>query len=33
VDVNEQQSGVDVVTEEAFASVLRVTPMQFRNFV
>ena len=32
MDVNEQQSGVDVVTEEAFASVLRVTPDAVQEF-
>lgn len=32
VDVNEQQSGVDVVTEDAFASVLRVTPDSVQEF-
>lgn len=32
VDVNEQQAGVDVVTEEAFASVLRVTPDSVQEF-
>ncbi|HYO63485.1 MAG TPA: carboxypeptidase-like regulatory domain-containing protein, partial [Pyrinomonadaceae bacterium] len=32
VDVTEQQSGVDVVTGEAFASVLRVTPDSVQEF-
>jgi hypothetical protein len=32
VDVNEQQRGVDVVTDEAFASVLRVTPDSVQEF-
>jgi hypothetical protein len=32
VDVNEQQSGLDVVTAEAFASVLRVTPDSVQEF-
>ena len=32
VDVNEQQRGLDVVTDEAFASVLRVTPDSVQEF-
>ena len=32
VDVNEQQSGLDVITEESFASVLRVTPDSIQEF-
>jgi hypothetical protein len=32
VDVNEQQSGLDIVTGEAFASVLRVTPDSVDEF-
>jgi hypothetical protein len=32
VDVNEQQRGLDVVTDEAFASVLRVTPDSLQEF-
>lgn len=32
VDVNEQQSGLDVVTNQAFASVLRVTPDSVQEF-
>ncbi|MDT4953497.1 MAG: hypothetical protein QOJ02_1635 [Acidobacteriota bacterium] len=32
VDVNEQQRGIDVVTDEAFASVLRVTPDSVQEF-
>ncbi|HEX8475754.1 MAG TPA: TonB-dependent receptor [Pyrinomonadaceae bacterium] len=32
VDVNEQQSGLDVVTDEAFASVLRSTPDSLQEF-
>ena len=32
VDVNEQQRGIDVVTGEAFASVLRVTPDSVQEF-
>ena len=32
VDVNEQQRGLDVVTGEAFASVLRVTPDSVQEF-
>ena len=32
VDVNEQQAGVDVVKEEAFASVLRTTPDSVQEF-
>jgi hypothetical protein len=32
VDVNEQQSGLDIVTEEAFASVLRSTPDSLQEF-
>ena len=33
IDVNEQQRGLDVVTDEAFASVIRVTRERYRNFV
>ncbi|HEV8139048.1 MAG TPA: carboxypeptidase-like regulatory domain-containing protein [Pyrinomonadaceae bacterium] len=32
VDVNEQQRGIDVVTDQAFASVLRVTPDSVQEF-
>lgn len=32
VDVNEQQNGLDVVTNQAFASVLRVTPDSVQEF-
>jgi hypothetical protein len=32
VDVNEQQSGLDIVTGDAFASVLRVTPSSVQEF-
>lgn len=32
VDVNEQQRGIDAVTDEAFASVLRVTPDSVQEF-
>ncbi len=32
VDVNEQQSGLDVVTGDAFSSVLRVTPSSVQEF-
>jgi hypothetical protein len=32
VDINEQQSGVDIVTEEAFAGVLRSTPDSVQEF-
>jgi hypothetical protein len=32
VDVNEQQAGLDVVTDEAFASVLRSTPDSLQEF-
>ncbi len=32
VDVNEQQNGLDVVTDEAFASVLRTTPDSVQEF-
>ncbi|MBA3242175.1 MAG: carboxypeptidase regulatory-like domain-containing protein, partial [Acidobacteria bacterium] len=32
VDVNEQQSGLDIVTDEAFASVLRSTPYSLLEF-
>jgi hypothetical protein len=32
VDVNEQQSGLDIVTDEAFASVLRSTPDSLQEF-
>jgi len=32
VDVNEQQNGLDVVTSQAFASVLRVTPDSVQEF-
>src|SRR4030095_4048600 len=32
VDVNEQQRGLDVVTDEAFASVLRSTPGSLQEF-
>jgi Carboxypeptidase regulatory-like domain len=32
VDVNEQQRGIDVVNDEAFASVLRVTPDSVQEF-
>jgi hypothetical protein len=32
VDVNEQQSGLDIVTDEAFASVLRTTPDSVQEF-
>ncbi len=32
VDVNEQQRGLDVVTDQAFASVLRVTPDSVQEF-
>ena len=32
IDVNEQQRGIDVVTGEAFASVLRVTPDSVQEF-